>query len=467
MLYGVCFTLFIKQRSMAVSSERFYEELDALPMPLSAFIERYGIHLPQVVTVNESLYGVCSGSFSHCQLLYVYFKRETKVVDVRISPHNYVVPVTSQLKASVLYNPNNNLEKAKEGYYFATVADLIKAVPPPSVVSVGKNWTSSKDSSLSLQKGQILIVKKIDSSSRKRKKLYCIDPETNTSFCLEDTCKGHFTTQLSLISIDLQLLLEHHQLPISVSLSHDDTKLDILLKKKIGVIHNYHLLQSIIATTKRYDYDNIPNKVIEIISSVPIDVRRMQTSEDDNIQLSVDAQKLAKVLKPSLLTEVVTDVSPVTKTLQQHLLKSIPEHEWRNGIHNINICEYEVLPHERETIHSPTEQHTDIHSPPPISPRPSPDSFKDDRPPIPPRSKRTYSESMSPKTKTEVIIPVVNHSYDSTEFCSGNIESPLSEKEQLLKQLSELKENNVQLTTRLHGLEKTMNGIHTKHISIS
>ena len=455
---------------MAVSGERFYEELDALPMPLSAFIERYCIHLPQVVAVNESLYGVCSGSFFDGQLLYVYFKRETKVVDVRISSRNYIVPVTSQLKASVLYNPHNNLEKAKEGYYFATVADLIKAVPQPSVVSVGKKWTSAKDSSLSLQKGQILIVKKIDSSSRKRKKLYCIDPETNTSFCLEDTCKGHFTTQLSLISIDLQLLLEHHQLPISVSLSHDDTKIAMLLRKEIVVIHNHHLLQSIIATPKRYDYDNIPNKVIEIISSVPIDVRRMQTSEEEKLQLSIEAQGLAKILKPSLLTEVVTDVSPVTKILQQDLLKSIPEHEWRNGIHNINICEYEVLPHERETIHSPTEQHTDIHSPPPIPPRPSHDSFKDSRPPIPPRSKRTFSESMSPKTKTEVIIPVVNPSYDSTEFCTNvpdNIESPLSEKEQLLKQLSELKENNVQLTTRLHGLEKTMNGIYTKHISIS
>ena len=457
----VCTALYYKESSMAVSSELFYEELDAVPMPLGAFIERYGTHLPQILAVNESIYGVCSGGFLDSQLLYVYFKRETKVVDVRLSSHNYVVPVSSHVKASVLYNPHNNLEKAKEGYYFATVADLIKAVPSPSVVSVGKNCTFSKDSSQSLHKGQILIVKKIDSSKKKRKKLYCIDPESNTSLCLEDTCKGHFTTQISLIAIDLQLLLEHHQLPIYVSLSHNDTKLATWFKKEIGVIHNYHLLQSIIATPKRYDYDNIPSNIIEIISSVPIDVRRMQISEEDKIEMSIGAQRLAKILKPSLLTEVMTDVSPVTKKKQQDLLKSIPEHEWRNGIHNINICDYEVLPHGGETSHIPTEQYANINSPPPISPRQLYDSSKDSRPPIPPRSKRSYSESMSPKTKAEVIIPEVNPSYASTEFCTDvadNVESPSLEKEQLLKQLSELKESNVQLTARLHGLEKTMNG---------
>ena len=451
---------------MAVSSDQFYEELDTLPMPLGAFVEKHGIHLPQVVAVYGSIYGVCNGSFLDGQLLYVYFKRETKVVDVRISSRNYVIPVSSYLKASVLYNPHNNLEKAKEGYYFATVADLIKAVPSPSVVSVGENWTSSKDSSLSLQKGQILIVKKIDSSSRKRKTLYCIDPQSNTSLCLEETCKGHFTTQLSLIAIDLQLLLEHHQLPIYVSLSHNDTKLAMWLKKYIVVIHNYRLLQSVIATTKRYDYDNVPSKVIEIISSVPIDLRLVKTSEEDKIEMNIGAQRLAKILKPSLLTEVVIDVSPITKLLQQDLLKSIPEHEWRNGVHNINICEYEVLPHERGTIHSPTKQHTAIDRPPAIPSRPSHDSSKHSHPPILPRSKQTYSESMSHKTKTEVIFPVVNPSYVSYEFCTNvtdNVESLSPDKEQLLKQLSELKESNVQLTARLLGLEKTMNGRSKSH----
>ena len=471
------------------SSESFYEEPDTFPMSLSAFLERYGTKLPQVVAINESIYGVCGGSLSNDQPLQIYFKREAKVVNVRLSRHNYIIPVSSYVKASVVYNPHNNLEKAKEGYYFDTVADLIKAVPQPFVVSVGKNWISSKDSSQSLQKGQILLIKGIDLSDRKEKILNCIITESSTSVHLEETCKGHFTTQPSLIAIDLKLLLQYINLPIHVSLHHKDVKFQKWLKNEIGVINEYYVLQSIIASTKRCYHDEVPCELVEILSSVPIDVRIIQISEEIKIQLNISAQKLARILKPSVLTKVVTDVSPVAKIFQQDILMSIPEREWRNGVHNIRIGEYQLLPQRREV-----EQLSGLNNLTSLSHSCHDNSWSHCLPKLP----IPKQVNLPPRSKTKEIIPVVHsytyiqsstdiagspciREYEETPFasatnvnsCSGYAEVSsgitrtveftsltISERnEMLLKEVLQMRHSIAKLTASIKQLENTINGM--------
>ena len=469
---------------MALSNEHFYEDVNLLPMPLNVFVELYGTKLPQIVTVNESIYGVCRGALSEGQHLQVYFKKETKVVDVSLSSCNYVVPVNSQLKASVLYNPHNNLKKAKEGYYFATVADLIKAVPQPSVVSVGKNWTSSKDLTLSLQKGQILILKGVDSFNRKGKKVNCIDIDSNTSLSLEDTCKGHFTTHPSLIAINLQLIVEHLQLPMQVMFfNHNDTKSNKLFQNEIGNITKEHVLQSVIVApsfTERNQYDDIPREIVEIVVSVPINVTIIQVTEEDRIKLNIGAQRLAKVLSPSCVTEVVLNVSPTVNSFQEEVLKFIPENEWRNDVHKINIGEYEVF-HEF-FIESETQEYEeftemrDIYLPPPYEMLPQtrplplplakpptkskiphsvptcPSGDGNIPPPIPPKPKR------SGKTFEHTPDYCYTNSHISITNENTSLRKASSENKLLLTELSELRESNAQLTARLHELESTITG---------
>ena len=467
----------VELKVMALSNEQFYEDVDLLPMPLSVFVELYGTKLPQVVTVNESIYGVCSEALSEGQHLQVYFKKESKVVDVSLSSRNCVVPVSSQLKASVLYNPHNNLEKAKEGYYFATVADLIKAVPPPSVVSVGKKWTSSKDSTLSLQKGQILIVNGVDSFNQKGRKLNCIDIDSNTLLCLEETCKGYFTTQPSLIAINLQLLVKHLQLPIQVMFFHyNDTKSNKLFQNETGNITKEHVLQSVIVAptfTERNQYDDVPGKIFEIVVSVPINVTVKQISEEDRIKLNIGAQRLAKILNPSLVTEVVLNISPTVNSFQEEVLKFIPENEWRNDVQKINIGEYEVfnelfIQRESQTCEDLTDLR-DIHLSPqyelplPLVRPPTknkiplyvpafPSGDTNIPPPIPPK----------PKRAEKTIVHTSDNCYTDSIFSKTNENTSLkkvsSENELLLTELSELRKSNVQLTARLHELESTITG---------
>ena len=446
---------------MALSShEQFYEDLDLLPMYLNAFVKVYGSKLPQMIAVNKSIYGVCSGSLlSEGQILQVYFKKETKVVDVSLSSHNYVVPISSHLTASVLYNPHNNLEKAKEGYYFATVADLIKAVPQPFVVSVGKNWMSPKNSSQSLHKGQILIVSSV---SKIEKKLYCINTESNTSLCLKDTCKGHFTTQPSLIAVDLRLLVEHLQLPIQVFFHHHDAKHYRWFDKEIGMIGKQYLLKSIIAApkfSKRSQYNDVPSEILEIVASVPINVKIVQISEKVRTKLILESHILAKILKPSLVTEVITNVSQAMKSFQEEILKSLPEKEWINGIHYVNTGKYKML--------SVAEVETSTKCTPSLNSSRNLSYAT----PIPLRQKRSCSldfPSEDKDLKTIIDNPFYGHiqvSYDVVSDSDPTPKTVSAEDELLLQQLAELRKNNTEVTAHLQELEdSTINGNHKQYV---
>ena len=442
-----------------MAGEIFYEDPDLLVMPLLAFVERFGTKLPQIVAVNESTYGECGGLLSEGQHLKVFFKKETKVVNLMLSPRNYVIPVCSQLKASVLYNPHNNLEKAKEGYYFATVADLVKAVPQPSVVSVGKNWTSSKDSTLSLQKGQILIIKGVDSLDRKGKMLNCIDTESNTPVCLENTCKGHFTTQPSLIAIDMRLIVEHFQLPIQAFFHHDDTKgNNAWFQNEVGYINKQFLLQSIIAVprfSKRNQYDDMPREAMEIVTTLPINVKIVQVSEEDRKKMIAESQRLAKVLKPSLLSQVVADVSLTMNSFLEGIFKSIPEKEWRNDVQHIN----EGVPKKKRPPPPPeppkylrkqtlTKGPTVNSMSPPF---PSFDRAVPNSPPLPPKPKQQQEISTTDNPCYELIeFPTAtrNNDHESTK-------QELADNKMLLKHMQE---SITQLTARLQSLENAIKG---------
>ena len=456
---GWGYSIVSPQRPEEMAGEMFYEDPDLLVMPLHAFVERFGTKLPQVVAVNESRYGECGGSLSEGQHLKVYFKKETKVVNLMLSPRNYVVPVCSQLKASVLYNPHNNLEKAKEGYYFATVADLIKAVPQPSVVSVGKNWTSSKDLSLSLQKGQILIIKGVDSLDRKGRMLNCIDTVSNAPVCLENTCKGHFTTQPSLIAIDMRLLVEHFQLPIQAFFHHDDTKgNNAWFQNEVGNITKQYLLQSIIAVprfSKRNQYDDIPRETLEIFTTLPINVKIVEVSEEDRKKMITESQRLAKVLKPSLLSQVVADVSLTMNSFLEGIFKSIPEKEWRNDVQHIN----EGVPKKKKPPPPPESpkylrkqtlaKGPIVNSMSPTFPsfnRPVPNS-----PPVPPKPKQQQEISTTDNPCYECLeIPTANRNNDRE-----STKQELAGNELLLK---DMQKSISQLTARLESLENAIKG---------
>ena len=395
-----------------------YEEVDSLPLPLHMFLKKYSARLPQLVAVNESLYGICSGSFTEGQLLQIYFLKETKVINLKINQISHSIPVASPIKYSILYNPQKNHAAAQDGYKFATVGDLVKSRALPSVVCVGKGFTAS--SSAYVQKGHILIIKAIEVLPKNVKKLKCYCIHTGKVLTLDENCKGHFSTQPSLTCLDISTILNHFQLPVTVMFHSENASSSKWFKQeRTGVITEHYTMQSVIASFCPLDskvdkngckhiVQKVPKELVEIVSTVAIDVRIVKLSDDEMVQLKLNADVLARSISPQYVTDVITSTSASINPFQKEMLMSISSEEWRNDIHNVNDTEYEILPFndfinkvnetdgsetttgEPESPKSPTSGVIGL-SPPPVPPRTT--RSKKNNPPVPERVKRTPQRS--------------------------------------------------------------------------
>lgn len=374
---------------MALVKEEPYEEVDSLPLPLDLFLKKYSARLPQMVSVNESLYGICSGNFTEGQLLQIYFLKETSIVNLKMSQITYLVPTASSIKYSIIYNPQRNLTAAREGYKFATVGDMIKTKALPSVVSVGRTCSTS------LVKGQILILKAVEILPKNVKKLKCYNVDTDKIMTLEENCKGHFTTQPFHTFLDISIILKHFQLPVTVMLHSEEEATQKWFKQElIGVIMDNYLMQSVIASfcplDSKVDRDGckhimqkVPKELIEIISTVPIDVRIVSLSDEEMMQLKLNTDVLARSISPQYVKDIITNTFATVNPFQKEILKSISDEEWRKDVQCVSDTDYELLPFvdfvakidsNGEDIKSSTTPTAEIvvgSSPPPVPPRSS------------------------------------------------------------------------------------------------
>lgn len=325
-----------------------YEQIEqSAALPLNVFAKEYGTKLPQVIVVHESLYGVCPGSLRDGQKLEVHFRKETSVVVMKLSRKSYTVPVNSSFKFSILYNPNNDLVKARRGYLFETVTDLMKAVPLPNLVYVGKECTASlkkKNSSIFIQKCQLLIIKGIESHFGKGKWLKCVAINDSEELYLKDCCEGQFSTRESLLLFPLSVLIKKQfQFPVATSLySSDGRQLHIIFNQKSALIDNaLTTLETIITTSNE---STTPYKLTELCTTLPIEVHVTNLSETAMTQLNQRKDSLLQVLSPEYVTDVVYDTSAIENMLQKDLLLPMNNKEWVHEICSINATIYEPLP---------------------------------------------------------------------------------------------------------------------------
>ena len=67
-------------------------------------------------------------------------------------------PIHSSIKFGLLYDPNDNLEEAKRGFHFNTVAEILAMKSLPKVVRVRKTYNGSNAES-SVTVNELLVVK--------------------------------------------------------------------------------------------------------------------------------------------------------------------------------------------------------------------------------------------------------------------------------------------------------------------
>ena len=189
---------------------------------LADFARKYSKSLPLTVEAQHGELGGASErkmTISAGDAMNIHFVRHTQVFSIkslRSKPFN--VPLNSSVQFGLLYDPNDNLEEAKQGFTYKKVSDLTALDKLPKVVCAKKAW-KGKDKDIS--KNEILVLKKHLTSARELKvfSVACSCEKT-----LPQECRGHFTTSPSSVALHLHELAPHlpeGALPCkALSLSH-------------------------------------------------------------------------------------------------------------------------------------------------------------------------------------------------------------------------------------------------------
>lgn len=371
--------------------------------------------LPCNVVVHQTSYGEYSGLLGDGQELEVYFHKLMPIVTIKTTERDYTVPVNTTFLFSVLYNPTDDLIKARTGHIFNTVAELMSATPLPSAVHVGTECTCNtalgsgrggeKNPPSTLKVGQLLVIVGLCTETRfgrNKTFLKCLALEDNesTEVYLKESCKGHFSTQESLLLFPLPLLLKHAKLPIMTSAYESKSQsLHPRFKNKYAIIEDGpSSLSSFIASTlhpieaEPISSSSTSGQLIEMYTTLPLHYDIANKSYQELTQVKQNMSSMYQSLSPGSITAVLYSTGEV-EALQSDFLSPLNNEEWMNQI---------LLPPSIKAKNKLKKKKPPPPPPPPLLPDPSTNSgttsFKRDKPPpLKEKPKLTHKKNKTSK----------------------------------------------------------------------
>ena len=180
-------------------------------LSLGHFVSRYGSSLPLHIQVDK---GFCSDQFQYVisagdEFIIHFIKHRMIITLTDSNACQYTIPSDSPIEVAPLYNPNNNTSEALKGFTFGSAGDIASLSPLPKCVRVTTSCQSS-NSKCSVDKGELLIVKKTSRTPLKRKlvlKVFSITKNEEKS--LNEDCVGHFTTKPDDVRFLLMQAIQH------------------------------------------------------------------------------------------------------------------------------------------------------------------------------------------------------------------------------------------------------------------
>lgn len=322
---------------------------------LETFVEKYSTKFPQVIAASESVYGAHDNMLQEGQSFEAYFKKETPVVTMKMAGKSFQVPLNSSFRFSVHYNPrNDDLNTARDGYEFESVAGIMKAVPLPSVVYVNKHCTASLGKGggeEDIEVGTLLLIRgleKVKSHFGKVNMLKCVKITNDTKeIYLPESCKGQFTTQESLIRFPLTALLKYFEAPITSTIYHGKgNSLHSRCKNKIVVIEskNITMSTSIIVSlgstsTAIQQQHKLLGKLLEIHTNISMGFYVSSCNGKETEELKQKAVSLSQSLSPEQVTVLYT--LGMEDSLQRDLLSPVNNKEWLHEVQTLSDTIYD------------------------------------------------------------------------------------------------------------------------------
>ena len=244
-------------------------------LSLANFVSRYGSSLPLHVRVDK---GFCSDQLQYeispGDEFIIHFIKHRKIITLTDSDTcRYTIPSDSPIEVAPLYNPNNNTSEALKGFTFGSAGDIASLSPLPKCVRVTKSYQGS-DSKCSVEKGELLIVKKTSRTAMKRKavlKVFSITKNEDKS--LNECCVGHFTTNPNDARLLLMQAIQHmpDPFPMEAELyitSDVSPEIPIGLSSKVVTLTHSSIEMILVATA--YCEDNASPSEDTIPIEIPI-----------------------------------------------------------------------------------------------------------------------------------------------------------------------------------------------------
>ena len=176
---------------------------------LRDYISKYSQYLPHQVKIEEG-HSEMSYEFSVGEVFNLHFLRRSTSVEVRELGRRAatLVPLYACVEYCLLYDPDNDIEKAKGGYTFQTVGDILSKTSIPKVVCASEGFNSGNEKT-SVSKHEVLMILKV----KKRRfsgppSLVVYSATTNTRKVLRGGCAGRFSTNPILTKLSMSLILK-------------------------------------------------------------------------------------------------------------------------------------------------------------------------------------------------------------------------------------------------------------------
>ena len=135
--------------------DRAYGEVD-----VGTIVSKYSDQLPLKVVVSKGIYGTEEKySLAASDICVIHFVRRRELVQLQDPTKNteFLVPINTAIKFSVVYNPNNLMAEAIEGLTFKYVSDVLAQSKLPKM-----GLARLKDPNIiGVRSSELLVIKEV------------------------------------------------------------------------------------------------------------------------------------------------------------------------------------------------------------------------------------------------------------------------------------------------------------------
>ena len=257
-------------------------------LTLSKLIEKHSQSLPINVQVVQGFYGDHT-SIASGEVYTIQSVKHTNVVTLK--DHNcqmsFPVPFDSPARFGIVYQREDSscLE-------FGSVGELMDSIPLPRVVCAKSSCCDSDDKSL-VRENEILAIEGIQKEKHMLKVVSVTDQKEKF---LQRECMGHFTTDPWCTQMYLSEIMSYVPDPLPLmarmflSAEGESTFPEYLFSKPVLLTDQY--METFLIASPVGDEDAVPNTVVELPTSLDIEVRVILPKSTERVNLYAETTEI-------------------------------------------------------------------------------------------------------------------------------------------------------------------------------